>query len=140
MNRMSARGFTLLELMITVVVVGILAAIAYPSYTSHVAKSRRAEAQSELMRLATLLEQYRIDHKTYTTDLTKVGASASSYTVAKNAFTIAVASASRDKLTLRATAATGQMKLDPGCATLTINEVGLKSATKKGGGASDACW
>lgn len=52
------RGFTLIELMIAVAIVGILAMIAVPSYTSHLANVRRAEAQGSLMELANFMERY----------------------------------------------------------------------------------
>ena len=58
-------GFTLLELVIVVVIVGILAAIAYPSYQEHLKKSRRAAAQSYLMDLAQREQQYLLDARTY---------------------------------------------------------------------------
>ena len=51
-------GFTLIELMIAVVVIGILAAIAYPSYQEHINKSRRADAQAALMELAQFMERH----------------------------------------------------------------------------------
>jgi type IV pilus assembly protein PilE len=53
----SNKGFTLIEVMIVVAIVGILAAVAYPSYQDHVRKSRRAEAQSALMGLAAAMER-----------------------------------------------------------------------------------
>jgi type IV pilus assembly protein PilE len=56
--RTARRGFTLIELMIAVAVIGILAAIAYPSYTQHVLKSRRAEAKAALLDLAARQERY----------------------------------------------------------------------------------
>jgi type IV pilus assembly protein PilE len=56
--RTARRGFTLIELMIAVAVIGILAAIAYPSYTQHVRKSRRAEAKAALLDLAARQERY----------------------------------------------------------------------------------
>ncbi|WKE64955.1 type IV pilin protein [Gallaecimonas kandeliae] len=133
------RGFTLIELMVTVAVVAILAAIAYPAYTSYLAKGNRSEALTELMRLAGIEEQYRLDHRTYTADLTKVGGSASSYTVAKGTFTIS-ASAARDTLTLTATASSGQQQKDGSCAVLSIDETGHKAAKDSSGGVSDACW
>lgn len=61
----ATRGFTLIELMIVVVVVAILAAVAYPSYTSHLAKGRRAAAQSHLMDLAQKQGQYLLDKRAY---------------------------------------------------------------------------
>jgi type IV pilus assembly protein PilE len=60
-----ARGFTLLELMITVVVVAILAAIALPSYTDYVARGKFVEAQGQLADLRVKLEQFYQDNRNY---------------------------------------------------------------------------
>lgn len=56
-SRPSRSGFTLIEVLVTVAIVGILAAIAYPSYTNQIAKARRAEIQAELMALAQFMER-----------------------------------------------------------------------------------
>ena len=56
-RRTTAQGFTLIELMITVAVVGILAAIAYPSYNEHVRKTRRADARAVLLVSAQWMER-----------------------------------------------------------------------------------
>lgn len=61
----ASHGFTLVELMITVVVVGILAAVAYPSFTSFIQKSRRADAKAALLAAAQKMEQYRTLSNTY---------------------------------------------------------------------------
>ncbi len=61
-----ARGFTLIELMITVVVVGILAAIAYPSYQTYMQKVRRSEAQQLMTAISSRQAQYIIDARGYT--------------------------------------------------------------------------
>lgn len=63
-------GFTLIELMIVVVIIGILAAIAYPSYSQWVTETRRSDAQAALMDLAAKLERYFSQCNSYTTTLT----------------------------------------------------------------------
>jgi type IV pilus assembly protein PilE len=61
-----ARGFTLIELMITVVVVGILAAIAYPSYQTYMKKARRSDAQQMMLAISVRQAQYLLDARGYT--------------------------------------------------------------------------
>ena len=67
MNFARARqhGFTLIEVMITVAIIGILAAIAYPSYTSQIAKGRRAECRSGLLQSMQQQERYYSQYNAY---------------------------------------------------------------------------
>ena len=59
------RGFTLIEMMIVVAIVGVLGAIAYPAYTSSVQKGRRAQARTELMSLMQQQERFATQNNTY---------------------------------------------------------------------------
>lgn len=59
------RGFGLIELLITVAIIGILAAVGYPSYQSYIRDGHRAEVQSTLQAMATAMERYRTDNNSY---------------------------------------------------------------------------
>lgn len=64
-NKIRNQGFTLIEIMIVVAIVGILAAIAIPNYTDYVRRGRAAEATSDLANARVRMEQYYQDHRTY---------------------------------------------------------------------------
>lgn len=59
------RGFTLIEVMIVIVIIGVLTAIALPNYRSHMINSNRATAQAEMMAIASKEEQYLLANRTY---------------------------------------------------------------------------
>lgn len=103
MGRRPQHGFTLIELMITVAVVGILAAIAYPTYQNAMAKNRRATAQAYLADVAQREQQYVLDNRAYTDSTTNlrlpVPADVSRY------YTIAITAATSTPPAFTATAA-----------------------------------
>ncbi|MGH9960787.1 MAG: type IV pilin protein [Pyrinomonadaceae bacterium] len=131
------RGFTLIELMITVAVVAILASIALPSYLEQVRKSKRAEGKSALLRAAQNMERYYTNNNTYNApSLAAAGIPAySGDSAAESSYTITLAGTATG-FTLTATPASGFA--DPKCNVLTITNTGQK--TESGSGTLADCW
>jgi len=67
------KGFTLLEIMITVAIISILASIAYPSYIKSVQKGKRSDAKVELLRIAQMQEGFFAQNMSYAPDLAGLG-------------------------------------------------------------------
>lgn len=122
-----ADGFTLIELMIVVAIVGILAMVAYPSYNDYIVRNNRAEAPRELVRLANLQEQLFVDSRAYTTDISDlgVGSSAIYETPSKNYKISSIVVGAT--FTLTATAQGSQATNDSACKTILLTDTGSKS-------------
>lgn len=126
------RGFTLVELMIAVAVVGILAAVALPSYQDQVRKSRRSEAQAVLLNMAGRQQQFLLDTRAYASDATALGVAvpssvSSAYTIT---FTVANSTTAPSTFSLAATPSGGQIK--DKCGELTVDQAGIKAPA--------SCW
>lgn len=143
MMKRASQGFSLIELMIVVAIVGILAAVAYPSYVDHIVRGKRAAAASFIMSLANRQEQYMLDARSYATSATALGFSASSVPkeVSENYDITVVAdnSASPPTYTITAAPKGAQASRDTKCASLTINQAGTKGIAG-GSGTASSCW
>lgn len=115
------RGFTLIELMVTVVVISVLALIALPSYQQYVRQARRVEAQAELINLQRAMEKYRVNNPSYDGCVADGACSLPT----SDDYTYSVSGASATGYSLRA-AAKGAQAADSGCSPLTLNQNSVK--------------
>ena len=130
MNRIN-KGFSLIELMVSVAIVGILVSIAYPSYREHIRTGARSDAQGALVSLANAMARWHIQNNSYTgatasdTDraptifATRVPTDGSGTTT----YNLTIEAATADTFTLRATPTGSQQ----GDGNIELDETGVRS-------------
>ena len=144
---MKQSGFTLIELMITVVIIGILAGLAYPSYIDYVMRSKRSDAMNAVLSLQLNQQKIRSNCRFYagalatadacgaTAALTTINAST---TTAKGLYTLAVSGAGTQGYEITATAvSTGSQANDTGCTAMTLT---VNATNPDGLEAPADCW
>lgn len=155
-------GFTLIELMIVMVIVGILAAIAYPSYRKHVQKTRRADCEVALLGLANAMERHFTETNKYcgtsvagtcgsgtgstrapSTSIYSQGCPVDAKSSADYSYNLRIASNTTTTYTIEAIPVSGGSQADDPCGTLTLDQAASKSVTNQPSGSSYTaaeCW
>ena len=140
------RGFTLIELMITVAIVAILASVAYPSYVKYVARAKRSAAQSVMYAVASKQEQYMLNARSYypadaapatSTDLSPLKVVVSNDVSSSYDLTVGSDnSATPPTFYVQAVPKANQASNDAKCGTLRLTNTGARTVT----GPGTDCW
>jgi type IV pilus assembly protein PilE len=158
-NRLSARngGFTLIELMVTIVIASILLAVAVPAYQAQIRKSRRTDAKNAVLDLASREERYLSIYNLYSQNPGDVGYAAPGSTttwasvgaIGNGYYTLNVVATAPDPTTTPPTlptytitaTATGLQTKDTNCQSFSVTNVGKQSSLNSGGADStSSCW
>lgn len=139
-------GFTLIEILITVAIVGILASIAYPSYQENVNAGRRTDAMNSLLQLQMAQEKWRANHTSYTSilggtncgTLTATGLCWASTNSAEGFYTLSITASNATSYTLKAIPRAGTAQAGDRCGDFYLNQ---SNPDYTPAGAADApCW
>ena len=139
--RLHERGMTLIELLTVMMVIGILTAIAVPSYRSYLLRSQRSDAKTALLQVQAAQERFYLQANKYTDNVsaampTGLGLSGTS---SNGYYNIVVDAGANQTYTVRATPIAGKGQSDDTkCTELSITDTGLRGA--KGPGGLDFCW
>ncbi|MGH8570020.1 MAG: type IV pilin protein [Gammaproteobacteria bacterium] len=145
-------GFTLIELMVTVAIVGILAAIAYPSYLEQIRRTRRADAQGALLGLANAMERYFTENNRYTgaagttatpadTGAPRIYATQSPLDGTAKYYNLTISAAAAASFSLNAAPISTSAQNGDKCGTFTLTHTGARGISGGASGVTSAdCW
>ena len=138
-RRASNRGVTLIELMIIVMIVGILASIAYPSYQNYLTRARRAEGKGMIMDVSARLERFYFDNNTYTTSMTALGYASATPNSESDFYTAKVEAGPSGDIatTYKITVTPTKDSIDKICGYLERDSRGVEDSEKND---NETCW
>jgi type IV pilus assembly protein PilE len=137
MKRQGTKGFTLIELMIAILIIAILATIAYPSYVSFLLKSRRSDALATLAQDQIMLERCYAQNFSYSQPCNSLPAFPQ--ISAQGFYSITLTNLGATTYTLTATPIGSQTE-DTTCAGMTVDQANVKTAVDADGNAETSCW
>ena len=141
------KGVTLIELIVVMIIVGILAAVAVPTYRQYVIRSQRSDAKDALLALATQQEKFYLQCNTYATDIAAAnncgaGDLQGAATSKNGWYTLTIPVGNATSYTVLATATAGQNQFqDTACRSFQVTDRGIRTAADDGGADNTAdCW
>lgn len=134
-KRKSSQGFTLIELVIAVAIVGILATIAYASYSTQIQHSRRSDALTSVGSISSSLERCYAQAYAYTGCTNAVAG----ITASQNGYYSIATAVAASTYTVTATPVGGQAG-DTSCAVIAVSNSGQSAANSHGADATKTCW
>ena len=132
-------GVTILELLLVVAIIAIIASFAYPSYMGQVVRTKRTAATAALLQIANRQQQFFMDRKSYTSDLTDLGYGSDPFVISddgtssiakdpQSVYSISLSNVAATRYTITAEPLHGQLSQDIACGSLTLDQAGVRGS------------